>query len=175
MKYSWDNLTDIATSNLTIVQAFPLSKMSSRNFILFAEDDSDHAMLLALACKRSGVPKSSYVICGSGLEAISFLEKSEGDDHPGPWPTRIVTDFRMPFLDGIGVIAWVKRNRRFQDVPVTLMSTFLSDEDEARARSLGADEILIKPARFEELVRHVNRWYADLTSIPKTPEPLALP
>ena len=146
----------------------------SSPFILFVEDDPTQATLLALACKSAGIPMSGYAICATGLQAISFLEKAEPPAHQGRWPSRIVTDYRMPLLDGIGFLSWVKGNPRFTDVPVTLMSTSLSDDEQARARLIGADEILTKPALFQELVAVVTRWYSPLSSNLRTAEALAL-
>ena len=149
--------------------------MSPQTFILFVEDDSTQAALLALACKRAGIPTSGYAICANGLQAISFLETLDLHNYQSRWPSRIVTDFRMPLLDGIGFLAWVKQNPFFKDVPVTLMSTVLSDEEEARARLIGADEILNKSGRFQELLTNVSRWYSGTTTNWKRNQPLAPP
>lgn len=148
--------------------------MSPQTFILFAEDDPTQAALLELACKRAGIPKSGYAICANGLQAISFLERLDPHNNRSPWPSRIVTDFRMPLLDGIGFLSWLKQNPFFKDVPVTVMSAFLTEEEEARAKLMGADEILKKCVRFQELFADVSRWYSDTAGNWKRQQPLAL-
>jgi two-component system chemotaxis sensor kinase CheA len=61
----------------------------------------------------------------------------------------VVSDVDMPRMDGIALTAKVRGSRRFQSLPVVLVTARESDEDKARGIEVGADAYLIKSA-FEQ-------------------------
>jgi CheY-like chemotaxis protein/predicted regulator of Ras-like GTPase activity (Roadblock/LC7/MglB family) len=65
----------------------------------------------------------------------------------------VVTDLKMPELDGFGLIAHMSRVR--PDVPVIVMTAFGTPETEARLEDLGVVQYLDKPFDFEALARKV--------------------
>jgi response regulator RpfG family c-di-GMP phosphodiesterase len=85
---------------------------------------------------------------GSGLEALKLLERI------GETPL-IVSDMRMPELDGIGFLEAVRR--RYPDTSV-IMLTGLSDTTTAvDCLQLGAADFLLKPISMNELQARVTR------------------
>jgi putative nucleotidyltransferase with HDIG domain len=85
---------------------------------------------------------------GSGLEALELLERI------GDTPL-IVSDMRMPELDGIGFLEAVRR--RYPDSSV-IMLTGLSDTTTAvDCLHLGAADFLLKPISMNELQARVTR------------------
>jgi putative nucleotidyltransferase with HDIG domain len=85
---------------------------------------------------------------GSGLEALELLERV------GETPL-IVSDMRMPELDGIGFLEAVRR--RYPDTSV-IMLTGLSDTTTAvDCLQLGAADFLLKPISMNELQARVTR------------------
>jgi putative two-component system response regulator len=85
---------------------------------------------------------------GSGLEALDLLERI------GETPL-IVSDMRMPELDGIGFLEAVRR--RYPDTSV-IMLTGLSDTTTAvDCLQLGAADFLLKPISMNELQARVAR------------------
>jgi CheY-like chemotaxis protein len=128
-------------------------------FILFAEDDSEQADLISMACEKAGVPPSGYFICRDGLQLISFLERAEPPQRVLPRPTRVVTDLKMPLLDGIGVVDWIRQNPNYKDVPVSVLTSSLDPAMAARAKALGCSEFLEKTAAIADLVGVIRKWY----------------
>jgi CheY-like chemotaxis protein len=128
-------------------------------FILFAEDDSEQAELISIACKKAGVPHSAYFICRDGLQLIAFLERAEPHRQRLPRPTRVVTDLKMPLLDGIGVIEWIRGNSHFKDLPVSVLTSSLDPELKMRAEFLGCSEFLEKTSSLLDFVAIVRGWY----------------
>jgi CheY-like chemotaxis protein len=74
----------------------------------------------------------------------------------------ILSDVRMPRLDGLQLLNWVKRQPSFAPVPFLLMTSGRSPENQATAEQFGADEFLVKPATLDGLSRLVksilDRW-----------------
>jgi DNA-binding response OmpR family regulator len=69
-------------------------------------------------------------------------------------PDVVVLDLMMPGVDGWQVC---KQIRTFSQVPILILSAVVDSDEVARAMDEGANDYLVKPARLEELVSHMNR------------------
>jgi CheY-like chemotaxis protein len=127
-------------------------------FLLFAEDNSDQVLLLERACSRAGLSPSNYFICRDGLQLITFLERTLPPIAKLPFPTRVVTDLNMPLLDGLSVLQWIREDRRFANLPVTLMSSQFKPVEKQKAELLGANEIAEKVGGFRRLINQIELW-----------------
>ena len=56
----------------------------------------------------------------------------------------VVSDVAMPRLDGCGLATRVKRDERFRDIPVVLVTSLDSEEDKLRGMQSGADAYITK-------------------------------
>lgn len=74
----------------------------------------------------------------NGLEAMTWLST-------GVIPHVIVTDTRMPEINGEQLLQHLRCSGIFGDIPVVVMSEQGREEDEARFRRLGASGYLKKP------------------------------
>ena len=68
-------------------------------------------------------------------------------------PDVIFVDIMMPRLDGYQACALIKRNPRFRNTPVIMLSSKDGVFDRARGRLVGSDEYLTKPFTKDDLVR----------------------
>ncbi|HWN41006.1 MAG TPA: response regulator [Thermoanaerobaculia bacterium] len=97
------------------------------------------ALSEALADRRRGVKVAT---AANGEEAVAILESEKVD--------LVVTDLRMPEMDGFELLAWLRR--RFPHLPVIVMTAFGA---ETVARLDGSPEVLEKPFDVGELKRKV--------------------
>jgi|SRR6185295_15297592 len=74
----------------------------------------------------------------------------------------IVCDYRMPGKSGLDLLAELKRNN--STIPVLMISAFADPETEAAARRLGAEDLLRKPFRRQQLVEHASRFIQSTTN-----------
>ena len=77
-------------------------------------------------------------------------------------PQLVFCDILMPRLDGYQTCAIIKRNARFADVPVVMLSSKDGVFDKARGRMVGAQEYLTKPFTKEQLLQAVQQFGAVL-------------
>ena len=75
-------------------------------------------------------------------------------------PNLIFCDILMPRLDGYQTCAIIKRNARFADVPVVMLSSKDGVFDKARGRMAGAQEYLTKPFTKDQLLGTVAQFGA---------------
>ncbi len=78
-------------------------------------------------------------------------------------PNLIFCDILMPRLDGYQTCAIIKRNARFANVPVVMLSSKDGVFDKARGRMVGSQEYLTKPFTKDQLLQTVTQ----LGSIPQ--------
>lgn len=60
-------------------------------------------------------------------------------------PDLVVTDVAMPDLDGFQLAEALRRDRRTRRIPLIFLSGQVADQNQARARELGALAYLTKP------------------------------
>ncbi len=112
-------------------------------------DDSNTIRRSAEIFLRQG--GHEVVLAEDGFDALSKV-----NDHT---PQIIFCDILMPRLDGYQTCAIIKRNPRFTDVPVIMLSSKDGVFDKARGRMVGSEDYLTKPFTKEQLLRAVAQFH----------------
>jgi twitching motility two-component system response regulator PilG len=89
------------------------------------------------------------ILAEDGFDALAKIA-----DHR---PDVIFVDIMMPRLDGYQTCALIKKNARFRDTPVIMLSSKDGLFDRARGRLVGSDEYLTKPFSKDALLAAVQR------------------
>jgi CheY-like chemotaxis protein len=76
-------------------------------------------------------------------------------------PDLIVTDIRMPELDGLTLLEGLKNRDETRDIPVIFISAYCHDEAVQRAKGLGAKFLLEKPFSLDRLQDLVEEMFAE--------------
>jgi twitching motility two-component system response regulator PilG len=111
-------------------------------------DDSNTIRRSAEIFLRQG--GHEVVLAEDGFDALSKV-----NDHA---PQLIFCDILMPRLDGYQTCAIIKRNPRFAQVPVIMLSSKDGLFDKARGRMVGSEDYLTKPFTKEQLLRAVEHY-----------------
>ena len=111
--------------------------------ILLIEDDDGHAVLLQSSLRRSGF-LNPVVRCHDGQEALGFLFGPEGSPLHAGTPLTVMTDIRMPKVDGIEVLRRIRAAPAFSTVPVIMVTTTDDPREVERCQALGATAHLLK-------------------------------
>jgi DNA-binding NtrC family response regulator len=83
----------------------------------------------------------------NGLEAIEKVSRRDFD--------LIITDYRMPGLNGLNLISWVQEFKA--DTPVFLMTSYVNRDMYHLAMEAGAKAFLLKPINFANLVKKIKK------------------
>jgi len=90
------------------------------------------------------------LLADDGFDALSKVN----DWHP----QLIFCDILMPKLDGYQTCAIIKRNARFAETPVVMLSSKDGVFDKARGRMVGCQDYLTKPFTKDQLLGAVRQY-----------------
>ena len=111
--------------------------------ILLAEDDKKLQSSLAFQLETEGFSVDS---CSDGEEALYYIEQHIHD--------LILLDRMLPYLSGTDVL--LKMRKQNNQTPVILITALGSLDDKVTGLDLGADDYLVKPFAFEELMARIR-------------------
>lgn len=111
--------------------------------LLVVEDQADLNEIIVRKLKTEGYAVDS---CLDGTEAVSYIELTEYDG--------IILDIMLPGITGLGILK--KMRAEGNHTPVLLLTALNSVEDRVSGLDAGADDYLIKPFDFEELMARIR-------------------
>lgn len=122
--------------------------------IVLAEDGEDDRALAFRALRRCQVPLVVQV-ASDGQRVLDLLL---GDLEEVP--ELILLDIKMPLISGIDVLARLRDETRYNEVPIVMLTSSDEPSDIQRSRGLGASSYVRKPVDYEEYLQ-VLREVAD--------------
>ncbi len=111
--------------------------------VLVVEDAKDMNRLIVKTLTRAGYSVDG---CYNGEEALDFLAGAEYD--------AILLDVMMPKMDGYTLLE--KLRSQGMDTPVLFLTARDAISDRVKGLDLGADDYLVKPFDFEELLARIR-------------------
>ena len=115
--------------------------------LLIVEDDAELRVAIAAALKEQ-FPDTQVLTVAGGTEAWDALRREDVD--------LLLTDVVMPGVDGLQLLRKVREDRVLADIYVILMTGMASPEELFAAMDHGADDCLLKPCRWGELIARVR-------------------
>lgn len=101
-------------------------------------DDSATSRLVIKSCVEMALPGTfRFIEAANGLEAFDKLGNET--------VSLVLTDLRMPIMDGEALLAKIKASEHFQDVPVVIITSALHGDLARRLQLAGAAACLAKP------------------------------
>lgn len=111
--------------------------------ILIAEDDMDLNKIIVKKLSAEGYAVDS---CADGRMALEYLEAAEYD--------AAVLDIMMPEMDGLQVVTKMRQQRNM--TPVIFLTARDTIADKVRGLDTGANDYLVKPFSFDELMARLR-------------------
>jgi len=147
--------------------------------ILIVEDDPNDVLFLRRAFKRADV-RQAIRVANDGQEAIDYLSgKGELSDRERyPLPCLVILDLKLRKKNGLEVLAWLRRQEQFVDLPVVMVTSSEENGDRDRAEHHHVEAYRVKPVSLDALVRlareireEAEDHCKDAAPCPQDPEP----
>jgi DNA-binding response OmpR family regulator len=122
--------------------------------ILIVEDDPDTRSLLQLHLESAN---HTVIIANNGAEG---LQRALAD-----MPELIVSDVRMPVMDGFDLLKALRARAETAAMPVIVLSVIHERASVREAMRLGADDYIEKPVRRNELLESIDARLGRITQL----------
>jgi len=138
--------------------------------LLLVEDNPDDEALTLRALRRHNLA-NEIVVAHDGQQALDFLfgeGEYQGRD-TRIQPQVILLDLKLPKVDGLSVLARLRRHPRTRHVPVVILTSSDEESDLLRGYELGANSYVRKPVDFEEFIeaaRQLGLFWLVLNEVP---------
>lgn len=114
--------------------------------ILIVDDSPSMRALLAMTLTAQGHRVEAAEDGVHGFERLGEVA-----------PDLLFTDINMPRMDGFGLIGAVRAHKRYDEMPILVLSTESSAEKKGRAYAAGASGWLVKPFDAERVGAAIRR------------------
>ena len=118
-----------------------IEAVETKKAILLAEDSITTRTQEARILENAGY---EVVTAADGLEAWNKLATRAFD--------AVVSDIIMPNLDGLGLAGKIRREPKYAELPIILVTSLASDEDKRRGLEAGANAYITKPAFDQQIL-----------------------
>ena len=110
--------------------------------VVLVDDDRMIREMLELGLSREGYDVQS---AADGIAALELVRRFD--------PEVIVLDIMMPKIDGISLLP---KLREISQAPIVMLTAKGGTEDKVQSLTAGADDYLVKPFVFEELIARLQ-------------------
>ncbi len=117
--------------------------------ILLVDDDIINRKLIKAMLTKHKDIVASIIETNNGKEALEKL-------HEHKEINLILLDIIMPILDGKSFLQIFRRKKEYSSIPVIVLTT--DDSKKSEVLDYGADGVIIKPVKEEELLKHIKYW-----------------
>ncbi len=117
----------------------------ARQNLLIVDGDARNRRVLEVSLRKAGF---SITAASSGEEALEYLQHGE--------PDLLISDTRLPGLDGFGLCTAMKEHERWRNIPFIFLTSEKSVEDKVRGLELGIEDYLTKPIYIKEITTRVT-------------------
>lgn len=134
--------------------------------VMLIEDNPDDVKLTLRAFKQNNL-LNEVVVARDGAEALQYLKNCSSR------PTVILLDLKLPKVDGLEVLAFIRGDERLKRIPVIVLTSSREEQDIVASYGRGANSYIRKPVDFEQFTEAVRQlgvyWLLLNEPIPEQP------
>jgi DNA-binding response OmpR family regulator len=118
--------------------------------ILIVEDELHIQRLIKLVLERHG---HSVDVATSGEDGLKVLSETPNYD-------LVILDILMPKVDGLQVLAAIKKQEKTKHIPVVMLTALAQENVVLQGIKLGAKDYIRKPFHPSELIERISKIVA---------------
>ncbi len=126
----------------------------NEELILHADDDENDVIFLNYVFKNAGITNPLRSV-SDGEEVVDYLsQRGEfADPAQHPRPGLVLLDLKMPRLNGLETLQWIRGQPEFRTLVVIMFTASANQSDINEAYQRGANSFIIKPAGTDQLTQ----------------------
>jgi CheY-like chemotaxis protein len=124
--------------------------------ILLVEDNPLDLELSLSALEKSKLA-NEVIVARDGEEAVNYLFRRGAFAQRAPGnPAVVLLDLKLPKIDGLEILAMVRKSPDMEHLPVVLLTSSREEKDVVRGYALGVNAFVVKPVVFAEFIKAVQ-------------------
>ena len=126
--------------------------------ILLVEDNPDDVALTKRAFSKNKIA-NQLAIARDGAEALDYLfcRGAYSQRDTAAKPQLILLDLKLPKMDGLQVLANIRRDDHTRLIPVVILTSSKEEQDMVTGYKTGANSYVRKPVDFNQFVEAVRQ------------------
>jgi DNA-binding response OmpR family regulator len=136
-----------------------MAKPDSKRIVL-AEDNGTDVVLVKETLRAAGI-EADLMVFPDGEQCARHLTSSAEP------PDAIILDLNLQRVDGFELLRVVRADRRYDGVPVAVLTSSSAAEDRRRSLELGANAFITKPSKLDDFLETVGSEIRRLFSAPR--------
>jgi CheY-like chemotaxis protein len=137
--------------------------------ILLVEDNPKDIELTLAALAKCQLANKIEVV-RDGAEALDYLySRNAHATRDAGDPAVVLLDLKLPKVDGLEVLAQIKRDPVRRRIPVVMLTSSREESDVVRSYELGVNAFVVKPVDFNaffEAIQDLGMFWAVLNEPP---------
>lgn len=114
-------------------------------------DDNEGDVVLTMEALKEGRIRNNVAVAMDGQEALTLLQNSTS------LPDLILLDINLPKINGLEVLATIKKDQRLKIIPVIMLSTSARQDDIMRSYENYASFFITKPVDYNSFIEVVRK------------------
>lgn len=126
-----------------------VEKFLNKKSILLIDDEDEIKALMSNYLIKSQISENRIVTASDGKEAISKIQNQDFG--------LIIVDILMPKMNGIQLIKELRMRKKYQHIPVLIVSGSVDADNVKMAASMGITNIIVKPFTYGLFMEKISR------------------
>ncbi len=118
--------------------------------VLIVDDSKTMRLIVGKILKECGYETQE---AGNGKEALEILEKD-------PSFSFVMADWNMPEMNGYDMVCAIKKDERFKNLPIIMVTTETEAANVQKAIEAGASDFVTKPFKKETISEKINKIFS---------------
>lgn len=117
--------------------------------VLLIDDEDEIKALMSNYLIKSQIEGERIVTASDGKEALSKIQNQDFG--------LIIVDILIPKMNGLQLIRELKMRKKYQDIPILIISGSVDVENVKMAISMGVNNIIVKPFTYNIFLDKIGR------------------
>ena len=149
---------DVTLDRSVLINDKMLAKREAKT-ILIVDDSAFIRKMIENTLRSAGYNIITAKDGGDALEMLMEFESLAEQDNASisDFVSAVITDVEMPRMDGMHLVKRLRESKAYQQMPIVMFSSLMSEDNRTKAMALGANDTITKP-EISRMVGMIDKY-----------------